>query len=759
MFSKLSIVFFSLFSWHAGARVLHLQVSLPAQIEQPRWMYSATQKPPTAGVEALLWKVKETNDKGKWNSCVNHVKKVRPRAKGLSRWLDYMELRCLHKQGLSKIERRKRAAEIVAAVEKDAEALQFFKSSELAGPLYWDANFSLLEAEAKASRAEAWRRISRIGAFKSELSDAQQAQLYRVAGDMSFIEQNLKAAWDFYQRSLSFKGQRELEKKVALIAKSLNRIDPGAEKSRKTESGDDTLLYSKKELKLVEQMRSALNSKDYVSAVEDGISLLENYPGSEWADWASDQVLKIYLSVVNKTDKRYATVRKKILLNMKSADSERLFRWARNAWARGAYGDAVALCDQAIEKIEPHPDERKILLLAGNSSVSAGDYSSAKSFYEKLTRRFAGTTQSIEGRFRLGLLYFRLKDYSRAASQFEKLIAVPDLEKYHLESLYWAWRSYQKADRKDASTYAQRLMTEYPLTYFGLRARAESNEGTLNWEGLADKDSKPRRVSMSLTENQSRNHERFLQLLKAGWLQEAREELKALPQPVTALQKVLYANYWAAALNHYQSIKTLNEAWDQDSSLRNKTFIEEAFPREFSEHVNKQASEFSLSPEIIYALIRQESSFRPDVKSPANAAGLMQIVPITAKDIARYLRYKKPLRIPQDLFEPALNVRFGASYLKRMVRAFDGHLPLALAAYNAGIGRMRRWLNSRSDIGVDERKLTSSVESEIWIDEMPWSETRYYVKAILRNYLIYQWLGQENFEVPKPVWKLSDSAP
>ncbi|NQZ01038.1 MAG: transglycosylase SLT domain-containing protein [Bdellovibrionales bacterium] len=737
------------------ARVYELQESLPAKLAKPRWMYTESEKAPAKGVEATLWRIQDANQKGKWKSCLKNIAQARPKAKGLGRWLTYMEMRCLHKQGLGVSERRSRMRAIFASIEKEPELLQFFRTSSLAKPQFWDSNFALLEAEAKANRSRAWERVGKILNLRDELTDRQLAKLYRTSGDLAFIEQNLKAAWDFYRRSLKYKAEPELEKKVALIEKSIN-LSPSetAVNVASKPGGDENLLYTKKELRLVDQMKAALNSKDFVSAVEDGVSLLEDYPGSEWSDWASDQVLKIYLGVVNKSDRRYATIRRKILRSMKSADSDRLFRWARNAWARGAYEDAVGLCDQAIDKIKPHPDERKMLLLAGNSSVSAGDYSSAKSYYEKLTRRFAGTVQAIEGRFRLGLLYFRLKDYSRAASQFEKLIAIPDLEKYHLESLYWAWRSYQKGGRKGAESYATRLIKEYPLTYYGIRARAESNEGVLTWEGLTASTKQSQRVSVSLTDSQNRAHERFQQLLKAGWLKEAREELKALPVAVNAVQKVLYANYWASTLDHYQSIKILNQAWDQDDSLRNRTFIKQAFPKEFSEYVEKRAAEFSLAPEIVYALIRQESSFRPDVKSPANAAGLMQIVPITAKDIARYLRYKKPLRIPQDLFEPSLNVRFGASYLKRMVRAFDGHLPLALAAYNAGIGRMRRWLNSRSDIGVDERNLTSTVESEIWIDEMPWSETRYYVKSILRNYLIYQWLAQDKLELPAPVWKL-----
>ena len=84
-------------------------------------------------------------------------------------------------------------------------------------------------------------------------------------------------------------------------------------------------------------------------------------------------------------------------------------------------------------------------------------------------------------------------------------------------------------------------------------------------------------------------------------------------------------------------------------------------------------------------------------------------------------------------------------YLKRMVRAFKGHVPLALAAYNVGIGNMRKWLKNREITKNLQNKLTSHPRTDLWMDEMPWSETRYYVKAVLRNYLIYRMIEKKKY--------------
>lgn len=131
----------------------------------------------------------------------------------------------------------------------------------------------------------------------------------------------------------------------------------------------------------------------------------------------------------------------------------------------------------------------------------------------------------------------------------------------------------------------------------------------------------------------------------------------------------------------------------------------------------------------------------------------MQIVPITARDSAQYLKWKKRMKLPEDLFSPELNIYFGTSYLKRMVRAFDKHVPLALAAYNLGIGRLRKWLSNREDLNKLSETGSDDPFDGLWIDELPWVETSYYVKAVMRNYLIYQTLESGKVELGNPLWR------
>lgn len=149
------------------------------------------------------------------------------------------------------------------------------------------------------------------------------------------------------------------------------------------------------------------------------------------------------------------------------------------------------------------------------------------------------------------------------------------------------------------------------------------------------------------------------------------------------------------------------------------------YPRPYDREVQRGASLSGLSVDLIYAQMRQESLFQPDARSTANAMGLMQLLPTTARQTAR--RAKLPYRDVSELNDPATNVPLGALELKHMLGSFD-HLAMGLAAYNAGPNAVRRWLPE------------GTLDSDIWIENIPYNETRTYVQRIYWHRLIFQWL-------------------
>ena len=147
------------------------------------------------------------------------------------------------------------------------------------------------------------------------------------------------------------------------------------------------------------------------------------------------------------------------------------------------------------------------------------------------------------------------------------------------------------------------------------------------------------------------------------------------------------------------------------------------FPVLFEDEVARAASEHRIEPAWIYGVMRRESAFQPDVVSSAGAIGLMQLMPATAEDVSR--RRKLGTGVP-ELTDGALNIDYGTWYLNHVAERFDGHPALATASYNAGPTRVKGWLPP--DV----------MEADRWIDTIPFSETRRYVRAVLAYAAIYE---------------------
>ena len=149
------------------------------------------------------------------------------------------------------------------------------------------------------------------------------------------------------------------------------------------------------------------------------------------------------------------------------------------------------------------------------------------------------------------------------------------------------------------------------------------------------------------------------------------------------------------------------------------------FPRQYENLILTYSKEQEVDPGLVLALIREESFFRSDARSPANAYGLMQLLHGTAREIANGSNLKVKAK---DLYDPEINIRLGLQYLKTLLDRYDGRLYLALAAYNAGPHRVDQWLQDFPDAGEEE-----------FIEMIPFTETRTYVKNILRNYFFYRY--------------------
>lgn len=184
-------------------------------------------------------------------------------------------------------------------------------------------------------------------------------------------------------------------------------------------------------------------------------------------------------------------------------------------------------------------------------------------------------------------------------------------------------------------------------------------------------------------------------------------------EPATRIQAAHLATHWGW---YTQAITTLAQAndWD-DLALR--------YPRPYPELVARASALASLPGDWILSVMRQESLFRKDATSHANARGLMQVQPATAIRVARDWHLAAPAR--DALFDPATAIPLGAAYLKELVDKYHGDMALTLAAYNAGPAAVVRWL---------PRRVT---DADVWIENIPYNETRSYVQRVVEHIVAY----------------------
>ncbi len=174
--------------------------------------------------------------------------------------------------------------------------------------------------------------------------------------------------------------------------------------------------------------------------------------------------------------------------------------------------------------------------------------------------------------------------------------------------------------------------------------------------------------------------------------------------------------------NYLATFRYLYQVLDKGEVVFNRELLEILYPSPYLAELRKALKNDQLDPLIVLSLIRQESVFNPQARSPVGARGLMQLMPTTARRLKRSVR-------DQHLINPELNIELGTKYFKNLVKRYDGNLVYVLGAYNAGESRVERWKNLYFD--TDDSILKN-------IEAIPFLETRNYVKLIFRNIFFYK---------------------
>ena len=424
---------------------------------------------------------------------------------------------------------------------------------------------------------------------------------------------------------------------------------------------------------------------------------------------------------------------------MPDQEAERLYNLALIARGANDENGVVKLTDQIRQVAPAGSSFEQALLLVGNMFLVKPDYDRAIDAYRELHTRFPNGSQGFYAHWKVAWLSLRLGRTAEAKQAFEQQIALyPDSPQVPA-ALYWRARlAEEDNDAPMARAFYQRLSERFRNFYYGelARQRLKQIKAPDEPQRYALLDHIPPisgsgKVTAEEAPADNLRVQKARLLANGALIDFALDELQA----AAAEEK---GNWLAAETARlYQDVgrpdmalRTLKRAvptyFAVDIPALPRNYWEGLFPRPYWNDLKKYSSDNALDPYLVASLIRQESEFNPAAVSHANAVGLMQLLPKVGKGVARQEKIKH--FSSQQLFTPEVNLRLGTRYFRSMVDKF-GAFEYALAAYNAGSDRVEAWM------GYGKYR-----DPQEFVESIPFTETREYVQAILRNESVYRQL-------------------
>jgi len=434
---------------------------------------------------------------------------------------------------------------------------------------------------------------------------------------------------------------------------------------------------------------------------------------------------------------------KKILETVPTAppevNAERLFNLGEIARAADDDDGFLRILGELRQAGPESPWLEQALLSAGNIYLLRRDYDHAIDSYREMQARFPNAPRASYAHWKVAWLSLRQGRNSEAADGFEQQIALYPNSAEVPAALYWRARlAEEENEAPKARAYYQALSDRFRNFYYGELARQRLKkieaDGDLVHYALLDRippiDSAGKVVPDPVPTDNLRVQK--AQLLANGALmdfavrelQAAATEEKANWGPSESARLYIEAGRYDMAVEIMKHAVPNYFAVDLPSLPRD--YWEALFPKPYWTDLKKFSGDTGLDPYLVASLIRQESEFNPNAVSRANAVGLMQLLPKVGKGVARQEKLKH--YTAQQLFTPSVNMRLGTHYFRSMVDKF-GSLEYALAAYNAGSDRVQDWLGQGNYRDPQE-----------FVESIPFTETREYVQAILRNAGVYRQL-------------------
>lgn len=470
--------------------------------------------------------------------------------------------------------------------------------------------------------------------------------------------------------------------------------------------------------------------------------LLEGYPDSRWAPLAKVQV---------KSKEDCPALESEMVTQEKQEGCEGIRSASRKAacfFSSRQYKSAKEIYGEMAEKKNP---SLKILTRLSQSAARSQDFETALEANKKILKRFPRTKAAKEalqkiaflqqdaGHYReaidalqelikttkspyerrpywerLAWCYFRLEEYEKAIEAFDGALALNETP----FSLYWKARSFERLGKSaEARPIFQNLADIYSGNYYGIRALERLYRGNpppsafCGW--WVKQSAHWQKTEVTLAD--SKSLERIYELTSLGLFSDATLEIRRL-RPHLKLPLP----------NDPKKLKRKN---DGDFYFDETSLSEENsdYPLPYAAHLFSEVKGAGVDPFLVFAMMRQESRFRESIVSPAGAIGLLQMMPGTGQRIAKEAGWQE--YHPQWLYDPTTNIELAVRYVKKLSGIFDGKWYEIAAAYNAGERTVKEWAVQRKGVPEEE-----------FIEEIPYPETKNYVKKVFENWKAYRFI-------------------
>ncbi|MCI5072724.1 transglycosylase SLT domain-containing protein [bacterium] len=402
---------------------------------------------------------------------------------------------------------------------------------------------------------------------------------------------------------------------------------------------------------------------------------------------------------------------------------ELLYKVGHILWNQKLYTNAQMAFEKAVKLNTFHEDAHKAKFYTARIYEDQLKWNQAKQEYMNFIATYPSSDLYKRSIFKLGLISYILNQEEKSRRYLNTFYSLAESANEKGQALYWQLKLAQKFGQKNRiDTLKQALKEEAPLSFYTAKEKL--------WPDLFQSSNYTHSIS-----SQSKLYSAYIWTL-AGFKELALWELEKLSS-VDYKDKEFanYLNLWHANQDHTTPVILAYRAIHAETGKPiDSRLIASVFPKQYQQEIKTTAEKLKLSNELVLAIIKQESAFNPKAKSPAGAYGLMQLMPNTAKQFFGLLEDKKTFN-EAFLYEPKTNIKLGKLYLQKLTQDHNDNLVYITSNYNAGANPLKIW-----------RRRWESLDEDLFIEMIPYKETRHYVKLVLRNYYFYRFLNHKNID-------------